>query len=456
VGQPNGASRLCLSCHDGTVALGSYRRGTTVHMFGTGAGGLMPPGLSNLGTDLRGTHPVSMPMPATKAEYKEPMGHGVTLDNQKRMQCTSCHDPHKDDADPLLRKFLVGSNAYSAICMQCHTPIGYLTGTTPPFFELESLPARVREGITCTTCHAMTLRSPAVDEAGAVYHLDPRGPMLGSIPDPDPTSAHASESLPFFARSSACLPCHDLFIGGNRAEVTYSEWGASSYAAMGVECQTCHMPASEGPAAVGGRMRQVHDHRMIGVDVALVDFPDREANRARVADLLARSVRAELELPGSVVPGDSLAFAVEVFNTGAGHSIPSGASFLREMWLRVTVRTAAGDTLLVSGLLDESDNIVQDPALHVFQSTIQTSGPSLTMLTSIDNSPLIPALGSRKAAYGVRVPAGASGPLAIEAKVLFRSFAPATLRAFAVGQYVGLIAEPAVMDEVEGAVAVGP
>ena len=75
---------------------------------------------------------------------------------------------------------------------------------------------------------------------------------------------------------------------------------------------------------------------------------------------------------------------------------------------------------------------------------------------SIDNSPLIPALGSRKAAHGVRVPAGASGLLAIEAKVLFRSFAPATLRAFAVGQYVGLITEPFLMDEVEGTVAVGP
>lgn len=383
--------------------------------------------------------------------------------------CRGCHPDHVSQWEGSMHAYSMSDPVWFAVvqaewdstngavdqfCMQCHTPIGYLTGTTPPFFELESLPARVREGITCTTCHSMKLRSPAVDDGGAVYHLDPRGPMLGSIPDPDTTSAHASESLPFFSRSSACLPCHDLFIGGNRAEVTYSEWVESSYAAMGVECQSCHMPASEGPAAVGGRMRQVHDHRMIGVDVALIDFPDAEANRARVADLLARSVRAELELPASVVPGDSLAFAVEVFNTGAGHSIPSGASFLREMWLRVTVRTPAGDTLLVSGLLDENDNIVQDPALHVFQSTIQTSGPSLSTMTSIDNSPLIPALGSRKAAYGVRVPAGTSGPLAIEAKVLFRSFAPATLRAFAVGQYVSLIAEPLLMDGVEGAVAV--
>jgi hypothetical protein len=382
--------------------------------------------------------------------------------------CRECHPDHVDQWEGSMHAYSMSDPVWLAVlqeewaagadqfCLQCHSPIGFLTGTTPPFVDFETLPGVVREGITCTTCHAMERRSPAVDDAGAVYHLDPRGPQRGSIPDPQETPAHDSESLPFFSRSSACLPCHDLFIGDNRAEVTYSEWVESGYAPMGFECQDCHMVASEGPAATGGPMRQVHDHRMIGVDIALVDFPDAEANRELVAELLAQSVRTELELPSSVAPGDSLVFEVEVFNTGAGHSIPSGASFLREMWLEVLVHSEAGDTLLASGLRDEIHNVVVDPFLHTFQSTIETSGSSLTTLTSIDNTPLIPALGSRTAGYGVRIPMSTSGQLEIEARVLFRSFAPATLRSVDLDEHIELIAEPFVMDRVAGEVAVAP
>src|SRR5580765_584735 len=58
VGQPTGASRLCLSCHDGTVALGLVNsRGTTIAMQGGVT--TMPSGAGNLGTDLSQTHPVS-------------------------------------------------------------------------------------------------------------------------------------------------------------------------------------------------------------------------------------------------------------------------------------------------------------------------------------------------------------------------------------------------------------
>jgi hypothetical protein len=57
-GQPDGASILCLSCHDGTIALGSVlSRGTPIAM----AGGIttMPAGNSNLTKDLSNDHPFS-------------------------------------------------------------------------------------------------------------------------------------------------------------------------------------------------------------------------------------------------------------------------------------------------------------------------------------------------------------------------------------------------------------
>ncbi|HEX9047738.1 MAG TPA: hypothetical protein VF988_11995, partial [Verrucomicrobiae bacterium] len=56
VGQPTGASRLCLSCHDGTVALGSlHNPASGIDMNVT----TMPSGRSNLGTDLSADHPIS-------------------------------------------------------------------------------------------------------------------------------------------------------------------------------------------------------------------------------------------------------------------------------------------------------------------------------------------------------------------------------------------------------------
>src|SRR5262249_42267033 len=56
IGQPTGASKLCLSCHDGTVALGMVQsRSLPIPMRNQVT--TMPAGRSNLGTDLSDDHP---------------------------------------------------------------------------------------------------------------------------------------------------------------------------------------------------------------------------------------------------------------------------------------------------------------------------------------------------------------------------------------------------------------
>jgi hypothetical protein len=66
-GQPTGASLLCLSCHDGTIALGDVlSRSTAISMAGGAT--TMPAGsASRLGTDLSGDHPVSIAYTAALA-----------------------------------------------------------------------------------------------------------------------------------------------------------------------------------------------------------------------------------------------------------------------------------------------------------------------------------------------------------------------------------------------------
>ncbi len=121
VGQPSGSSKLCLSCHDGTVALGmvNSRAGAIQMQRGVTT---MPAGASRLGTDLSDDHPISFTydsaLVAANGQLKDPatLTAKVRLDHNHQVQCTSCHDPHNNQYG----KFLVQDNAASALCVSCH------------------------------------------------------------------------------------------------------------------------------------------------------------------------------------------------------------------------------------------------------------------------------------------------------------------------------------------------
>jgi predicted CXXCH cytochrome family protein len=122
VGQPTGSSKLCLSCHDGTVALGAvYSRYQAIAM--QSGNSAMPAGPSLLGTDLSADHPVSFPydsaLVAKNGELRDPslLNQDVRLENGQ-VQCISCHDPHNNQYGG----FLVRDNTGSAMCQECHVP----------------------------------------------------------------------------------------------------------------------------------------------------------------------------------------------------------------------------------------------------------------------------------------------------------------------------------------------
>lgn len=119
-GQPDGTSILCLSCHDGTIALGSVISRSTDRNFRGGVT-TMPRGMSNMSTNLSNDHPISFLYSASVAITDgqlltpENILPPVTLRNGK-VQCTSCHDPHKN----LISDFLVTTNESSNLCNSCH------------------------------------------------------------------------------------------------------------------------------------------------------------------------------------------------------------------------------------------------------------------------------------------------------------------------------------------------
>lgn len=120
-GQPTGASVICLSCHDGTIALGEVlSRSTPITL----AGGVttMPSGSGRLGTDLSDDHPISFVYSSILASQRGELADPATLtgpvrtDATGQLQCTACHDPHIDTYG----QFLVLSNQSSALCRTCH------------------------------------------------------------------------------------------------------------------------------------------------------------------------------------------------------------------------------------------------------------------------------------------------------------------------------------------------
>lgn len=119
-GQPDGASILCLSCHDGTIALGNVLNRITNIDF-TGGITFMPPGNKNLSTDLSDDHPISFiynsALAAGDGQLKDPSAitMPVSLENNK-VQCTSCHDPHRN----IYSDFLLVTTQFSELCFRCH------------------------------------------------------------------------------------------------------------------------------------------------------------------------------------------------------------------------------------------------------------------------------------------------------------------------------------------------
>jgi predicted CXXCH cytochrome family protein len=128
VRQPTGASRMCLSCHDGTIALGAIASSPTEIPFKGGIRYIPQDSLSNLGTNLSDDHPISFiydeMLSLQKRQLRLPsmLPPQVKLDEDNQLQCTACHDPHHNPYG----QFLVMDNMGSQLCIACHDMSNWL------------------------------------------------------------------------------------------------------------------------------------------------------------------------------------------------------------------------------------------------------------------------------------------------------------------------------------------
>ncbi|HZZ83301.1 MAG TPA: cytochrome c3 family protein [Anaeromyxobacteraceae bacterium] len=156
-----GSSRTCVSCHDGTVAVGQTVASGYIPLLNTGPGGRLPAGhSSNLGTDLTGSHPVSIKLQVGLKAREPTRGDPVKLDRQGLVQCTSCHDPHSEDDVPTEKKFLLKPTRNSELCSTCHS-LPYWSSSSHQLqtrnFSLRSVSPTLVSSMEergCGSCHA--------------------------------------------------------------------------------------------------------------------------------------------------------------------------------------------------------------------------------------------------------------------------------------------------------------
>jgi predicted CXXCH cytochrome family protein len=117
-GQPAASSKLCLSCHDGTIALDSYG--------GTTAGTNFVTGDALIGSDISQSHPISFTYdeddPGIKLKSTTVTGIG-TVDDMLlggMVECASCHDVHDSADQGTDGSLLVMPNTGSDLCLACH------------------------------------------------------------------------------------------------------------------------------------------------------------------------------------------------------------------------------------------------------------------------------------------------------------------------------------------------
>ncbi len=250
---PGGSSKLCLSCHDGTLAIGSVnvangQENPVIAMSGTLPDGTMPAGEGNttgftrdLGTDLTNDHPISFTYDASLASADGELRNPSTADHigdrlpgnhpqfptqNGQVQCTTCHDPHLFDPDDPNRKFLRGNRLQK------------LTPTGGAYDEANDQ--------ICLACHdkanqawAMSVHANSTD-ANETYETN--AAALREFPDNTPVW------------KAGCLNCHDTHtVDGSRRllrEGVDSPGGittakASGNPAIEETCYQCHRPQSQ-------------------------------------------------------------------------------------------------------------------------------------------------------------------------------------------------------------------
>lgn len=210
------------------------------------------------------------------------------------------------------------------ICLRCHAP----TVETTKDYALERKISW--EGVTCDYCHSIAALGTPATMRPTVH---PGATKFGPIRDAA-SGEHETAFREFFSSSELCAACHEYTTpAGLPLLTTFSDWKASSWAAQGKSCQSCHMFEVRA---------DVVDPKVQRVPKAPVNLHAMPGGHTIDQLNEALSVKARVHRAGA-----TLALDVDLANTGAGHTVPTGSA-ARQIVLEVRVDGGGGKALQAS------------------------------------------------------------------------------------------------------------
>ncbi len=148
--------------------------------------------------------------------------------------------------------------SFAGSCYICHAPLSEqqeVLDIAEGYAKNLQFDERLKaSGVNCAVCHLRGYKKYGPPSPGRLQKSSVYG---GFIPSP------------FFESSGFCAPCHQFpedgnAINGKLLENTYIEWLESPYPAMGVTCQSCHMPERR------HYFRGIHDPGMVSRGLEIV------------------------------------------------------------------------------------------------------------------------------------------------------------------------------------------
>ena len=306
------------------------------------------------------------------------------------------------------------------------------------------LPVAAKAGVTCDVCHQISALTGAAgrwkEPANASFAIQQGMVKYGNYGNIAENRSHSGEKRDFFAASEFCASCHTVIqpMNGFHIEATYDEWKAGIYSRKGIQCQDCHMRTVEeaqkvaetlqpvvlpGKSVAGGADRPIYRHYFVGGN-ANADILANGKTHGRMAEArLKGAARLELKSPSTATAGKELLLEVVVRNVAAGHGIPTAVTELRRMWVNLQVRDAHGKLLFQNPGLDQRGH--PQPGAIAFGAIAGNRAGKPTFkpweMTQFLWKRTIPPKGFAQDTVRCTLPAGAAGPLTVEARLFYQS-----------------------------------
>jgi predicted CXXCH cytochrome family protein len=191
------SSNQCLSCHDGTVAVG-----TTV-VYGRVATSGQMNSADVFGSNMQSSHPFSMTTPlkdnidlvatlASTGKTADPTGAVKLIGGN--VECISCHNPHVQAKDKVSQNFLVKDSSSGQLCLSCHDPSRQISGQMNPLADWS------------TSAHALSTDGIAPQALVGSYTTAATAACIGCHA---PHNAVGTSRLLRGQNEQDCIACHN-------------------------------------------------------------------------------------------------------------------------------------------------------------------------------------------------------------------------------------------------------